>query len=148
MLRNIDPLLSPSLLYVLRSMGHGDEIAIVDANFPAAANARELVRADGSRATEVLRAILQVFPLDSYEVPAALSMSVVDDPEAVPSIVAEFQDTINEVADHPTTIAAIDRFAFYERAKHAYAIVSTGETRLYGNIIIKKGVVDPDAEGR
>ncbi len=143
MLRNIDPILSPDLLAILASMGHGDEIVIADANFPGDSCAQRLVRLDGIDAVRTLRAVLSIMPLDSFVADRAVSMAVVDDPGAVPPVVAMFQQAINEVADHPAPIQLIERFAFYDRSRAAYAIVQTGETRLYGNVILKKGVIFP-----
>ena len=145
MLRGISPLLSPDLLYVLRAMGHGDEIAIVDANFPAASTAQKLVRADGLSATEMAQAVLSIMPLDTYaEDGSAFSMEVVGHPDETPEIVSEFQDIIETFADHPSTIRPIERHAFYDRAAKCFAVLATGETRLYGNLILKKGVVAPE----
>ncbi|MBM1170850.1 RbsD/FucU family protein [Microvirga arabica] len=141
MLKNIDPLLSPDLLMVLRSMGHGDDIAIVDANFPAAAMARRLVRLDGLAATDVTNAILSVMPLDDFVPEAAWRMEVVGDPQAEQPIFDEFRAILARHEGSNFRLASLERFAFYEQAKAAYAIVSTGERRLYGNIILKKGVV-------
>jgi len=141
MLKNLDPLLSPDLLMVLRSMGHGDEIAVVDANFPAASMAQRLVRLDGLTASAVTGAILSVMPLDDFVPEAAWRMEVVGDPEAEQPIFDEFRAAIARHEGADFRLAALERFAFYERAKAAYAIVSTGESRLYGNIILKKGVV-------
>lgn len=142
MLRNIPPILSPEILWSLRAMGHGDELVIVDANFPATALGARCHRLDGVTATNVLQAVLTVMPLDSYVPDPALVMEVVGDPDAVPPIVAEFQTITTQTADNPATLGALERFAFYERAKTAFAIIQTGETRLYGNIIVKKGVID------
>ena len=141
MLKNLDPLLSPDLLMVLRSMGHGDEIAVVDANFPAASMAQRLVRLDGLTASAVTGAILSVMPLDDFVPEAAWRMEVVGDPEAEQPIFDEFRAAIARHEGADFRLAALERFAFYERAKAAYAIVSTGESRLYGNIILKKGVM-------
>jgi L-fucose mutarotase len=141
MLKNIDPLLSPDLLMVLRSMGHGDDIAIVDGNFPAASMARRLVRLDGLTATEVTNAILSVMPLDDFVPEAAWRMEVVGNPQAEQPIFDEFRAIIARQEGSTFGLGSLERFAFYERAKAAYAIVSTGEKKLYGNIILKKGVV-------
>lgn len=143
MLRDIDPILSPDLLHILRAMGHGDELVIADANFPATSTGQRVTRLDGLEATRVLEAVLSVMPLDNFVPDPALTMQVVDDPNATPAVVAMFQDIINDTADHPAPIQSLERFAFYERAKEAFAIVQTGEQRLYGNIIVKKGVVAP-----
>lgn len=141
MLRNIPPILSPDLLASLRAMGHGDDIVIADANFPATSLTSRCHRLDGISATDVLTAILTLLPLDTFVPDPAITMQVVDDPGAVPPVVAMFQSIIDKKADAPVVIAAIDRFAFYARARTAFAIVQTGETRLYGNIILKKGVI-------
>jgi L-fucose mutarotase len=143
MLRDIDPILSPDLLHILRAMGHGDELVIADANFPATSTGQRVTRLDGLEATRVLEAVLSVMPLDNFVPDPALTMQVVDDPNATPAVVAMFQDIINDTADHPAPIQSLERFAFYERAKEAFAVVQTGEQRLYGNIIVKKGVVAP-----
>lgn len=141
MLRNIPSLLSPDLLWTLAAMGHGDEIVIADANFPATALAERCHRLDGLMATDVLDAVLEILPLDSFVPDPALVMEVVDDPDAVPPIAAEFQSIVTQVADNPATLGKLERFAFYERAQTAFAIVQTGEMRHYGNIILKKGVL-------
>lgn len=143
MLRNIDPVLTPDLLYALRAMGHGDTIAIVDANFPGESAGPECIRLDGVSATDALRAILSLMPLDTFVDDPARAMQVVGDPDAVPEVVAEFQTILNEVADTPAQIAGVERFSFYDQAEKAFAIVQTGERRLYGNILLTKGVVAP-----
>jgi L-fucose mutarotase len=143
MLKGIDPLLSPDLLAILRAMGHGDEIAIVDANFPAASTARRLVRLDGVSATAVLDAILSVMPLDDFMPEAAWRMQVVDAPDAEQPIFATFREILAAHEGQNIGLASLERFAFYERAKTAYALVATGEARLYGNIILKKGIIRP-----
>lgn len=141
MLRNIPPLLSPEILWTLRAMGHGDEIVIADANFPATALGTRCHRLDGLSATEVLEGVLTILPLDKYVPTPALVMEVVDEPNTVPPIVTEFQSITTATADTPTVLGSLERFAFYDRAKTAFAIIQTGETRLYGNIILKKGVI-------
>ena len=140
MLKNIPAILSPDLLYTLRAMGHGDEIAIVDANFPAEYLGPEVIRADGSSATDILNAVLSLLPLDDFVDTAAVSMAVVGDPDAKPPIFGEFEALI---AKHEPTakFSTIERYAFYDRARDASAVVQTGEGRLYGNIILKKGVI-------
>ncbi len=141
MLLNISPLLSPDCLHALASMGHGDEVVIADANFPGTSTLPLCLRADGLNASDMLTAILSVMPLDNFVNDPALCMQVVGDPEAIPEAVADFQRIINAKADNPALIASLERFAFYERAKTAFAVVQTGERRLYGNIILKKGVI-------
>jgi L-fucose mutarotase len=143
MLKGLDPLLGPDLLAILAAMGHGDEIVIADANFPGASVARRLVRLDGSTAKRALEAVLSVMPLDQYvERPAAV-MAVVGDPQAVPETVCEFQHLINRAEGRSVEIERIERFAFYERTTRAFAVVMTGERRLYGNVILAKGVIPP-----
>jgi L-fucose mutarotase len=145
MLKGINPLLSPELLAILRAMGHGDELAIVDANFPATSKARRLVRLDGVSATAALDAILSVMPLDEFVPDAAWRMQVIDAPDAELPIFAAFRTILAAREDRDVHLAALERFAFYERAKTAYAIVATGEERLYGNIMLKKGIIRPQS---
>jgi L-fucose mutarotase len=142
MLKGIDPLLGPNLLAILRGMGHGDEIVLADANFPASDLARRLERADGIDAVRMLRAIASVLPLDDFVPKAAFRMAVVDRPDEQPEITHEFEKVLAE-AGYRNGIAALERQAFYDRAKTAYAVVATGELRLYGNLILKKGVIRP-----
>ena len=141
MLKGIDPLLGPELLAILRAMGHGDEIVVADGNFPAAHLARRLVRADGIDAPRMLQAILSVMPLDDFSA-AAFRMAVVGKAKEVPPIVDEFQKALRQ-AGEKRGIETLERTAFYERARDAFAVVATGETRLYGNLILKKGVIRP-----
>ncbi|HTQ01225.1 MAG TPA: RbsD/FucU domain-containing protein [Casimicrobiaceae bacterium] len=141
MLRGIHPLLSAELLHTLASMGHGDEIAVVDANFPAVSVARRVVALPGADAPAALDAILTVFPLDTMEVPAVLTMGVVGDPQAIPPPVAEFAAVLTEHGFADQEIGALERHEFYERARKAFAVVRTGELRPYGNVLLVKGVV-------
>lgn len=141
MLRNIPSILSPDLLHALAAMGHGDDLVIADANYPAESSGLPCIRLDGISATDVLEAVLTLLPLDGFVDDPALVMQVVGDPSAVPEIVTEFQTIIDRTADNPARIGSLERFAFYERARNAYAVVQTGERRLYGNIILKKGVI-------
>lgn len=141
MLKGLSPLLSPELLHVLASMGHGDELVLADANFPAASHARRLVAMPGVPAAQVLDAVLSVFPLDDFVPHAALTMQVVGDPDAVPPAVQDFDAVLRRHGGAPS--AGLERFAFYQRAAAAFAIVATGELRVYGNILLKKGVVRP-----
>ena len=142
MLKGVDPLLGPDLLAILRAMGHGDEIVIADANFPAAANAKRLVRLDGVDAVRIARAVASIMPLDDFVPAAAFRMAVVDDPDAVPPIAADFAAALAEHG-YAGPIEAIERNDFYRRAQGAFAVVATGELRLYGNLILKKGVLRP-----
>jgi len=141
MLLNIDPVLSPDLLFALHSMGHGDEIALVDANYPANSSKSTCIRADGVDCDVILKAVLSVMPLDTYVAHPVLCMQVVDNANVVPDIVTGFESHINAVSEQPVNIKSLERFAFYERVSQAYAVVQTGERRLYGNIILKKGVI-------
>ncbi len=142
MLKGLDPLLGPDLLRLLRAMGHGDEIVVADANFPAASIARRLVRADGIEAPRLVAAIVSVLPLDDFVPAAAFRMQVVDEPDEIPLITGHFARALAAGGYHGP-IEPIERFVFYERAKAAFAVVATGETRLYGNLILKKGVIRP-----
>jgi L-fucose mutarotase len=144
MLKGIDPLLGPELLAVLRGMGHGDEIVVADANFPAATVGSRVIRADGVGAPRLVAAIVSVLPLDDFVPAAACRMAVVDRPDEVPAIVRDFAAAL-AAGGYTGPIEAVERFAFYTRAKAAAAIVATGETRLYGNLILKKGVIRPQA---
>ncbi|HEY1447952.1 MAG TPA: RbsD/FucU domain-containing protein [Caulobacteraceae bacterium] len=142
MLKGVDPVLGPELLAALRAMGHGDEIVLADANFPAAALARRLFRADGADAVRMTRAVASVLPLDDFTPAAAFRMAVVDDPQSEPEIVRQFRAALGECG-YSGPIESIERFAFYERARTAFGIVATGEARLYGNLILRKGVIHP-----
>lgn len=146
MLKGIDPILGPDLLATLRAMGHGDDIAVVDANFPATSCARRLIRMDGVPSPRAVEAILSVLPLDDFVPNAAFRMAVVDRPDEVPAITAEFAAAL-ERTGYRGKIEAIERFAFYERTRNAYAIVATGERRYWGNLILKKGAIPPGGSG-
>ena len=143
MLKSIDPLLSPDLLYVLRAMGHGDELAIVDANYPAYSAGPEVIRVDAS-ATRTLDAVLSVLPLDTFVPEACWRMEVVGAEGSDQPIFTEFRSIIAKREGPQFKLASLERFAFYDRAKHCYAILSTAERRLYGNVILKVGVIHPD----
>lgn len=141
MLKNVDPLLGPELLAALRAMGHGDEIAIVDANYPAAASGRPVIRLDGASATRALDAVLTVLPLDDFGPNAAWRMEVVGDPAAEMEIFAEFRAMLARHEPGARPLASLERLAFYQRVRGAYTVVATGERRLYGNILLRKGVI-------
>jgi L-fucose mutarotase len=141
-LKGIHPLLSPDLLHAMAAMGHGDSLAIVDANFPAATIARRLVEMRGAGAPAVLEAILTLFPVDTMAEPAVFTMQVVGDPSAVPAPVAEFAAILMAQGLADVEIGSLERGAFYERAREAFAIVRTGELRPYGNVLLVKGVVN------
>lgn len=138
MLKGIPSIISPELLKILMEMGHGDEIVIGDGNFPGASTNERCVRCDGHNATELLEAILKLFPLDTYQKPVYLMGKVPGDTVETP-IWDEYEKIIAPYTnDKPEQI---ERFAFYERAEKAYAVVMTGEKALYANVILKKGVV-------
>lgn len=143
MLKNIPSVLPPELLKILMEMGHGDEIVIADGNFPGASIAKNLIRCDGHGVPVILDAVMKLLPLDQYvEQPVAL-MQVVPGDNVVPTIWDEYETIINkyEPAGMKKGFDMVERFAFYERAKKAYAVVMTGENAIYANIILKKGIV-------
>ncbi len=140
MLKGLHPLLTPPLLAVLAEMGHGDELAIVDANFPATSNARRLVHAGGLPSPLILQAVLSLLPLDSFvDAPAA----VMTPPEGRPAIINEFQALLDAAEGQAIVIEDLERHAFYKRAAASFAIVHTGETRWWGNILLRKGAIKP-----
>lgn len=141
MLKNIPKILSPELVKILMEMGHGDEIVIADGNFPAEAIGQRVVRCDGHGVPEILDGIMQLFPLDTYTDKPVMLMEVVKGDPVVPTIWDEYKMIINKYEPENCKIEMIERFAFYERAKTAYAVVATGEEAIYANIILKKGVV-------
>ncbi len=140
MLKNIPKILSPDLLKILCEMGHGDELVIADANFPAESCGQRVVRADGHGGAKMLEAVLSVIPLDTYAKENFVLMQVVAGDNLRPTIWEEYKKIA--AAKDPNVRAGFEeRFAFYERAKKAYAIVATGEGAVYANIILKKGVI-------
>ena len=141
MLKHIPNILSPDLLKILMEMGHGDEIVIADGNFPAASIAHRLIRLDGHNVPEVLEAILKFFPLDIYVNNPVGLMEVVPGDNVKPVIWEEYRKIIIASKEPFKEFEHIERFAFYERAKKAYAVIVTSEPALYANIILKKGVV-------
>lgn len=141
MLKGISSIISPELMKILMEMGHGDEIVFGDGNFPAANYAQRLIRCDGHNVTELLEAILPLFPLDTYAEASVGLMEVVPGDPIIPTIWEEYKVLLNKYSEETPTIKYIERFAFYERAKKAYAIVATSESALYANVILKKGVV-------
>lgn len=144
MLKGIPTLITPDLMKALMEMGHGDEILIVNANFPAASNARRLVRCDGSSAVQVLEAILRFLPLDTFVQAPATLMEVASGETEPPEVWSEFKAVIQKNEPWVEEFEMANRHAFYERACNAYAIVTTGERRRYANLILKKGIVEPD----
>jgi L-fucose mutarotase len=146
MLRHIDPILSPELLAILRQMGHGDEIAIVDANFPAVTMGQRVVRADGVSATHMAEAILKLMPLDAFETETAFYMRQVHAPDEPAPVCVEFEGLVKHHGQGKFAVTPLERFAFYARVRTCFAVVSTAERRLYGNLILKKGVLQPDEQ--
>ncbi len=140
MLKGISPLLSPELLSVLCRMGHGDEIVLADAHFPGETVGRLVLRADGVRIAPLLEAVLQLYELDSYVVDPVVMMAPVEGDRLDDALVKSYRAAIERHAPKAPATQFIDRFAFYDRAKSAFAVVMTGETAKYGNIILKKGV--------
>ena len=150
MLKGIDPLLNADVLFALRSMGHGDDLILADTNFPCDSVARQtrlgrLLRIDNTTAAEVAKAVLSVYPIDTFVDDAIARMELVDTPDVIPQVQLEVQKEIDSALGEPRPVMAIERFAFYERAKSAYCVIQTGERRFYGCFAFRKGVVPPDA---
>ena len=144
MLIGIDPLLGPELLSHLRAMGHGDYLVIADANFPASSVAKRLVRSEGTTTPQMLGAVLSVLPLDTFTDSAVCVMEVVGSKGVFAPITEEFRKIVAARAGQKfSNIVGLERLAFYERAHQAYAVIATGERRLYGNIILQKGIIEP-----
>ncbi len=146
MLKTIDPLLDAELLYVLAAMGHGDDLVLVDLNFPAASVAAKtvfgkLIRKDGVSVTEAARAILTLLPVDDFVDVPVHRMEVRGEPHKVLPVHEEMKTIVEQAEDRPITLGSLERHAFYEVAKKACAVVATSEDRPYGCFIIKKGVV-------
>ncbi len=140
MLTGIPPILSPELFTTMMEMGHGDELVLADGNFPAAACARRLIRADGHGVAPLLCAVLPFFPLDTYvRHPVGLMAVCAGDPE--PAIWKTYAQALKGLPGWPGEFAFIERFEFYERARRAFAVVATGELAPYANIILTKGCV-------
>ena len=149
MLKGIDPLLNADVLQALRAMGHGDDVVLCDTNFPADSVARStvlgrLLRIDNVTAPRAARALLSVMPLDSFVDAPALRMEVVGKPDELPPVQQEMQVEVDRAEGRSWPMGSIERFAFYERAKQAYAVIVTGERRFYGCFIFKKGVIPPE----
>jgi len=141
MLRGISPLLSPELLAVLSRMGHGDELVLADVHFPAESVNSRVLRADGLRIADLLDAILPLWVLDPYVDDPIVMMAAVEGDTLDPIVLARYRAAIERHAPEAATTTFIPRFAFYERTRNAFAVVLTGETGKYGNILIKKGVI-------
>ncbi|OPZ14476.1 MAG: L-fucose mutarotase [candidate division BRC1 bacterium ADurb.BinA364] len=140
MLIGISPLIGPDLLAVLCRMGHGDEIVLADAHFPGESLNSRVLRADGLRIAPLLDGILPLFALDEYVASPVVMMAAVEGDALAPEVEQAYRAAIERHAPRTPPIERIERFAFYERAKTAYAVVMTGETAKYGNILLKKGV--------
>jgi len=140
MLKGISPLLSPDLLAALSRMGHGDEIVLADAHFPGESLGPPVFRADGARIAPLLDAVLPLFELDGYSDSPVVMMAAVPGDDLDPAVERGYRSAIDRHAPRTPAILRIDRSAFYERARRAFAIVMTGETAQYGNILLKKGV--------
>ena len=140
MLKGISPLLSPELLATLCSMGHGDEIVLADAHFPGESCGQRVIRADGLKIAPLLEAILPLFELDSFVPDPIRMMDAVPGDTLDPAVESSYLIPIRKHAPNAPAIGRVERFAFYEQAEEAFAVVMTGETAKYGNIILKKGV--------
>lgn len=150
MLKGLDPLLNAEVLFALRAMGHGDDLIVCDTNFPADSVAREtvlgeLLRIDAS-AARVAKAVLSLYPLDTFVDDAAARMEVVGRPEEVLPVQSEVQSEIDAAEGKSRPMIGVERYAFYERAKKAYCVIQTAERRFYGCFAFRKGVIPPDAE--
>lgn len=141
MLKGIDPVLTPELLHVLASMGHGDELVLVDRNFPAVSVGRRVVRLDGCDLPRAARAILGLFPVDTFIERPVAAMQMVDTPDVVPDVQQDVFALVDEAEGRQVAVERVERFAFYERARRAFAVVTTTEDRPYGCVVLTKGVV-------
>lgn len=151
MLKNISPLLNADVLHALRAMGHGDDLIIADTNFPAESIARQtrlgkLLRIDNVTAAQAAAAVLSLYPLDTFVDDSAARMEIVGKPGEIPPVQQEVQKAIDKAEGKSWPMIAVERYAFYERAKQAYCVIQTGERRFYGCFAFRKGVVPPDAE--
>jgi L-fucose mutarotase len=149
MLKHVDPLLTPELLHVLALMGHGDDLVVCDTNFPIDSVARRTVHGravhlPGVNAPEAIRAILTLLPLDSFVDAPAMRMEQSDAPEVLPPVQQEVQAVVDAAEGRSLPLGGVERFAFYDLAKQAYAVVATGERRFWGCFVLKKGVIPPD----
>lgn len=149
MLKGLDPRLNAEVLYALRAMGHGDVLIVADTNFPSDSVAREtvlgdLLRMDNLSAAEAVEALLSVMPLDTFVDDFAGRMEIVDDPNTVPPVQEEVQKAIDHAEGEHRPMVSIERFAFYDLAREAYAVIQTGERRFYGCFMLRKGVIPPE----
>jgi len=142
MLKGINPVISPDLLKILAEMGHGDEIILADAHFPGhSCCSKNVLRGDGLQIRDLLEGIMPLFELDSYADPLVM-MAAVEGDQLDPQVEADYMAAIRRHAPEAPAVKRIDRFEFYDRAEKAFACVITGTTAKYGNLILKKGVVD------
>lgn len=139
MLIGIDVVLNADILYILRAMGHGDDIAIVDATFPVESHARRYVRSEGCDLNRMLGAVLKLLPIDRDEPEAAAGMQVIGTPERQIPAHVDIGKLVSGATSGAVPLVLLERFAFYERARKAFAIIATGELRDYGNVILRKG---------
>jgi L-fucose mutarotase len=139
-LKGIGPIPNPDLLPVLRAMGHGDDLVPADANFPSTTMGKRLVRMDGVSGPRLLEAILSVLPIDDFVPDPALRIEVVGNPDEEPPVCAEYAAIL---ARPGVRLGRLERFAFYERSRQAFAVIASGETRLYGCLLLEKGVIRP-----
>ena len=150
MLKGINPLLNADVLQALRAMGHGDDLIIADTNFPADSVARQTVLGKllhiDAAAADVVKAVLSLYPLDTFVDDAAARMEIVGKPNEIPPVQKEVQKRIDKAEGKAWPMISVERYAFYERAKKAYCVIQTGERRFYGCFAFRKGVVPPDAE--
>ncbi len=149
MLKGIDPRLNADVLHALRAMGHGDVLIIADTNFPSDSVSTEtvlgsLLRMDNLTAAQAVEAVLSVMPLDTFVDDFAGRMEIVDAPDEVPPVQAEVQAAIDAAEGAHRPMVSIERFAFYDLAKTAYAVIQTGERRFYGCFMFRKGVIPPE----
>jgi L-fucose mutarotase len=140
-LKGVPELIDPELLYILASMGHGDELAIVDRNYPAESTGRRVVYLRGADTTTAAEAILSLLPIDTFVDPPVTRMEVVGDPHEVPDVQRAFLDVVSRSAGRDLTMGSLPRFEFYERVRGAFAVVATSEERPYGCFVVTVGVV-------
>lgn len=150
MLKGINPLLNADVLQALRAMGHGDDLIIADTNFPSDSVARQtalgrVLRIDAS-AVQVVKAVLSLYPLDTFVDDSAARMEIVGKPDEIPPVQSEVQKEVDNAEGKSWPMIGVERYAFYERAKQAYCVIQTGERRFYGCFAFRKGVVPPDAQ--
>ena len=144
MLIKIDPILGPDVLHTLRAMGHGDKLILCDSNFPAYSMNSQVHRLDGVDAARAAKAILSIFPLDSFVEFPILRMQIDNKPDELNDVHREIMEVTKSVAGENWNIGSIERFKFYEEAKKAFSIITTNETRPFGCFILTKGVIKPD----